>query len=727
MTNPRIYRYNQRVFASLLIVYFCLGMFLFVLVRHSVANFRHEEIKKNMIWMGNSVNYLCSSGYDQLARVGEIQNKVYVLLKQTETLEMIEDFVRSNDFFIIIYDCSDKTPITLTSSLAGAEDRIDPLNLKLNTIGHLNINNLHYSSYAISFDSWSWKIVLLKDSTSYDTLLSRLNIFYLVIAFLVCTLIIGFFLFYRQQTRSEQALRQSEMNLKSTLYSLAEGVVTVDSNGCVTQMNPAAMSITGWNSLEEALNRPASEILPLLNPDDQSPLSDDAFKNRRGVPLTNKAVGEFILVAKDGEQKLVQIRTAQLQISTASRKDESLVLSIHDITEQRIVEKQLRLAQKMEAIGMMAGSVAHDLNNILSGIISYPELLLLRLPPDSAMRSPLEAIQKSGRRAATVVADLLTIARGVVSERITADLNILIKEFFNSPEFMKVKEEYPDIELSVDLTDNLLYTNCSTVHVKKCIMNLLLNSAEAISGKGKCRLSTENCSIDSSRSTELNIKPGNYVVLKIQDDGPGIKEEHIGHIFEPFYTKKKMGSSGTGLGLAIVWNTMQDHNGAVTVESQDRGVTFTLYFPATSELKPLIQKKLTLDEFRGNGETILIVDDDPQQRDIATQILSLINYQVESVSSGEAAIDYLARKRPDLILLDMIMDPGKNGYETFREIIKINPHQKALIASGFSESEEAKKTLQLGAGGFISKPYSMEQLGKAVKEILTRPDGVHQA
>jgi signal transduction histidine kinase/CheY-like chemotaxis protein len=396
-----------------------------------------------------------------------------------------------------------------------------------------------------------------------------------------------------------------------------------------------------------------------------------------------------------------------------------------EIEERKLAEKERAIAEekalrssKMEAIGLMAGGVAHDLNNILSGIISYPELMLLQLPKSSKLRKPLEAIHASGKRAATVVADLLTVARGVACVREPHDINVLIEEYLNSPECVKLKSQYPAVACKQHLVAQNSIISCSPVHVKKTIMNLVTNAVEAIGEKGTIRISTSNRQVSPSKPCKHTLDPGNYVLVIVQDDGPGIPEHDREHIFEPFYTKKVMGRSGTGLGLAIVWNTLQDHNGKVIVESSAEGTIFYLYFPLSHDkeaIQPATQEAIITTI---NKEYILVIDDEPQLRDIASQMLTTLGYKVDSVSSGEQAIEFLEKKQVDLIVIDMLMEPGLNGRETYEKILAMQPGQKAVIATGFSESDDVKATLQLGAGGFIKKPYSIDQLSQAVKKAL---------
>ncbi len=391
-----------------------------------------------------------------------------------------------------------------------------------------------------------------------------------------------------------------------------------------------------------------------------------------------------------------------------------------DVSREKELQEKLQRSMKMEMIGMMAGGVAHDLNNILSGIVTYPELLLMKIPEDSDLRKPLEVIRDAGKRAAAVVADLLTMARGVAAARENANLNTLIQSYLNSPEYQQMHSHHREVECTVDLNSELLNISCSPVHINKCLMNLITNATEAVGEKGHIWIATRNCFIDQPLKQVQFLEKGEYVMLSISDDGTGIGADDLAHIFEPFYSKKVLGKSGTGLGLTVVWNSVQDHGGTITAENIQGKTVFTLYFPATRNIEMTDETETQdITQLQGNGESILVVDDDEQQRYIAEKLLTFLGYKVDCVKSGEKAIEYVRMRQPDLILLDMIMDPGMNGRRTYEEICKIRPGQKAIVASGFSENEEVNRAQALGARTLIKKPYTLRQIGLAVQEALS--------
>jgi CheY-like chemotaxis protein len=375
----------------------------------------------------------------------------------------------------------------------------------------------------------------------------------------------------------------------------------------------------------------------------------------------------------------------------------------------------------MEAIGTLAGGVAHDLNNILSGIVSYPELLLMDLKDDSPLRKPILTIQKSGEKAAAIVQDLLTLARRGVETTEVVNLNSILSEYLHSPEHARLELNHPNIKIVQNRDPSLLNILGSPVHLSKTIMNLVSNAAEAMLDGGKIVITTENRYMDKVKNGFDEIDKGDYATLVIEDTGIGISPEDMERIFEPFYTKKTMGRSGTGLGMAVVWGAVKDHRGYIDIQSTEgKGTEITLYFPVTRRVFSQEAEMASIQDFMGRGESILVVDDVMEQRQIATEMLEKLDYTVTTMSSGEEAVKYLHNHTADLLVLDMIMEPGIDGLETYKKILKIHPGQKSIIASGYSESARVKEAQHLGAGTYVKKPYLLAKIGRAIRTELDR-------
>jgi PAS domain S-box-containing protein len=389
--------------------------------------------------------------------------------------------------------------------------------------------------------------------------------------------------------------------------------------------------------------------------------------------------------------------------------------------EKHLLEERLNRAEKMEALGKLAGGVAHDLNNTLGVVIGYTELLLNSIEAGSPVRTRLTNIMQAGGRAAAIVQDLLTLARRGVAGKEVLNLNRIVADFQNSPEFEKLASYHPDVRFRIDLEPDLPNLAGSSVHLVKTLFNLVSNAVEAMPGGGPLTVSTANHYLDKPLCGYEEVREGDYVLLAVSDSGEGISAADLPHIFEPFYTKKVMGRSGTGLGLSVVWGTVKDHDGYVNVQSEEgKGSTFTLYFPVTREELPAAAVSTPVSEYMGREESILVVDDIREQRELAAELLRGLHYRVDIVSCGEDAVDYLRGHKADLVLLDMIMDPGMDGLDTYRHILEINPKQKAIIVSGFSETDRVNKAQALGAGEYVRKPYVIEKLGLAVRRELDR-------
>jgi len=512
-----------------------------------------------------------------------------------------------------------------------------------------------------------------------------------------------------EKKAAEKILQKTLDEFSAVMDAIDYGVLFMDDQLRARIVNQAFRDI--WKVPEHfvAGNPNMRELMLFNRHNNLYPVSDDEFDhyvNEREAAVRKGEIKPTSFERRDG---------TVIRYQCVVLPDGWRMLTYFDITELKKTQEQLARAQKMEAIGVMAGGVAHDLNNILSGIIGYPELLLSQLPESSNLRKPIEAIRESGERAATVVADLLTVARGVASIREPHDIHALVQEYLHSPEYEKLKSLHPDVVCTgrFEAADSIL--SCSPIHIKKTVMNLIANAMEAIQEEGDVQIITSNLVLNHG---ENELPPGHYVVLVVLDDGPGISDDDIRHIFEPFYSKKMMDRSGTGLGLTVVWNTVEDHSGYIRVESGAEGTRFSLFFPVSNEQVSRYEDPQIESLGTSKNEHILVVDDELLLRDIASQVLVGLGYNVSTVPSGEEALEFVKDNPVDLVVVDMLMTPGITGRQTYEQILELYPHQKAIVVSGFSESDDVKATLELGAGGFIKKPYSIDQLGRAVKAAL---------
>lgn len=512
-------------------------------------------------------------------------------------------------------------------------------------------------------------------------------------------------------SRLKKALRVSEERSKTMAEASWEGIA-IHVNGQLLDANKQFFAMFGYQEDELLGEQILDKIVSKVS------LPEVSLRIKNDIIGFHEAIG----IKKDGTEFPIETSSRHMEY----RGKKVRTCAIRDISERVKAEqekielqKQLAISNKMEILGLMAGSVAHDLNNILSGIVTLPELLLIRMDENHEYRKTITLIQETGQMAASVVSDLLTVARGATAEKSVWDPNILVKNYVATAKEKELDSQLQDIDVKLDCEFGLSNIYCSAVHINKILMNLIGNAAEETEGKGTVVISTKNISLTHSFVGYEPIAAGDYVVISVSDNGPGIQQENVKKIFEPFYSKKKLGRSGTGLGLAIVWNTVHDHDGFIDVQSDDGGTTFDLYFPITKKVAEEEKELPSIEQYRGCGEKILVVDDQETQQRIARDLLDGLGYKTDTVGSGEEAVNYIKKNEVDLIVLDMIMDSGINGRQTYEEILKINPKQRALIASGFAENGEVKQTLLLGANQFVKKPYSLTQMGQAVKQALS--------
>jgi PAS domain S-box-containing protein len=512
--------------------------------------------------------------------------------------------------------------------------------------------------------------------------------------------------------QAEVALQDSEAHYRAIVEAF-DGLIYICSQDYrVEFMNQRALDRTGYNAIGETCYKVLHDLESVC----PWCITERVFKGEvvRGEVLSPK------------DSRWYDVVNTPIHHADDSMSQQAMFADIterkHAEEERKILEERLQRAEKMEALGTLAGGVAHDLNNVLGIVVGYSELLLDKIDESSPIRSHVMNIMQGGDRAAAIVQDLLTLARrGVHTEKVV-NLNSIVVDFQKSPEVVKLSSFHPNVHIMTNLESDLLNIIGSPVHLRKTLMNLVSNAAEAMPNGGVLAIATNNQYLDRPVHGYDDVTEGDYVVLSVSDTGEGIPAADQKRIFEPFYTKKVMGRSGTGLGLAVVWGTVKDHKGYINVQSQEgKGTIFTLYFPITREEISEEQISISVSEYMGRGESILVVDDVKGQRELATQMLGKLNYNVSNVSSGEAAVEFLKINKVDLIILDMIMDPGIDGLDTYKRVLEINPKQKAIIVSGFSETDRVNQAQALGVGAYVKKPYVLEKLGFAVRKELDTP------
>ena len=420
----------------------------------------------------------------------------------------------------------------------------------------------------------------------------------------------------------------------------------------------------------------------------------------------------FGVIRKGGE--VFQATTRFIPVSWEDRP--ALLCLMQDATRQGDLESQLLYAKKMEAVGTLAGGIAHDFNNHLQGISGYIQLLMMRGDRDRTEQGWLLQIERSVKRAAALTKQLLIFSRKEESRLEPIDLNEVVRQAQKT-----LARTIPEsITAELKLAAELAPVDGDAVQLEHVLFNLGINAKDAMPDGGKIVIETRNVQLDEAFCrNHVGVTPGAYVELTFADSGHGMDRETLERIFEPFYTTKGVGS-GIGLGLAIVYGIVQSHHGLILCESNlEKGTTFRVYLPVQErEGAAPAKEERKRGDYRG-AETIIIVDDEPDIIDIGQNTLEQFGYTVLTARSGEEAVEIYTRQgdRIDLVILDLGM-PGMGGERCLRELLRMNPAVKVLIASGYAATQTVHSILEAGATGFMAKPYRLEDMLKKVREVL---------
>lgn len=532
----------------------------------------------------------------------------------------------------------------------------------------------------------------------------------------------------------DRKLRESREWFETTLRCLGDAVIATDANARIQLINPIAETLTGWPPAE-AIGRQLTDVFCLKDQD--QPLSVERFQlaNLNGLAAQEQGK-DSILVARDGRPVAVDYSAAPI-LGLEGGAMLGIVVIFRDVStriqaEDRERELQARLSRskRMEALGILAGGVANDLRNILGPIVDYHDTIMKNLPPDSPLRADLAIINNSSHKALDIVRDLLTLGRiGHVPMEAQA-LNDIVDDCWQAPWFQALKAKAPLVTVESRLAPGLPPLEGSRLHLQAIVMNLINNAFDAMPDGG--RLTLTATLEEAARPLEGYeiVDPGKYVVLRVTDTGAGIREEDLNQIFEPFYTKRSLGwQSGSGLGLAVVYGVVKAHKGFLDVSSAlGKGSEFVVYFPVAPAPAPApadAAHRPGPAADRGT-ETILVVEDDEEQRRAVVRWLRSHGYKALAAPNGREAFDIFQNETGalgapiDLVLLDMIMGDEWDGLDTYRNILAANPKQKAIIISGFAVTGRIQEALRLGAGQYLQKPCSMEDIGKAVRLELDK-------
>jgi PAS domain S-box-containing protein len=509
-----------------------------------------------------------------------------------------------------------------------------------------------------------------------------------------------------EHKRSQQALRESEVRYRTLVQSAVYGIFRWSLEDQFTDVNPALVSILGYDS--------AGEVLSLR-------MTQDVYVD----PKQHQEIVSSLLAAGQMRGMEVQWRrkdAGNITVRLSGRciqEDGRIVgfeMIVEDITERRLLEEQLRQAQKMEAVGQLAGGIAHDFNNLLTVIKGNSQLLLEKLHAVDSRRSGVEQIQKAADRAASLIYQLLAFSRKQVIEFRVLDLNSMIASTMQL--LRRLMGEH--IELTIIEGKDLGRVKADPGQMEQVVMNLALNARDAMAQGGKLILETENVEVDQKyRSEDASISPGQYVMLRVSDTGVGMDKQTLAHIFEPFFTTKAVGK-GTGLGLSTVYGIVKQSNGFITAQSQPGvGSTFRVYLPRVDQLTDHVEALGPVEaDFQGS-ETVLVVEDEDGVRSLITMLLTRNGYTVMEASNGEDALSLRQNsKTPVHLLITDLVLPRMNGRELSERIAEQCPGIRTLFMSGYTDDATLKDGVLASRAAFLQKPFSMETLLHKVREVL---------
>ena len=528
-----------------------------------------------------------------------------------------------------------------------------------------------------------------------------------------------------ERKRAEEARRESEERYRVFVAQTSEGIyrtehdppvpvdVSVDeqirlslASGYIAECNDAMAKMYGLNQASELLGKRLSEFL----------IADD--------PVTKEFMETFLtsgyrITDWESHERDAQGQTKVFRNTMAGIVDKGCLVRTwgiqRDVTARMHLEEQLRNAQQLEAIGRLAGGVAHDFNNILSIIMGHGELLLGAVGGDEQARNGLEQIQRAADRAASLTQQLLAFSRKQVLQPKVLDLNDAVADV----QKMLSRVIGEDIELIASLHPSLASVKADPGQIEQVLMNLAVNARDAMPHGGKLMMETSNVEVSAELARDLDLVPGKYAMLRVTDTGHGMEAGTMAHIFEPFFTTKPMGK-GTGLGLATVWGIMKQSGGSIRVESEaGRGSTFRIYLPATQGSTRRRQESLSGERVTGGKETILIAEDEPDLRELARIFLEGYGYKVLEAASAEQAIE-TAGAFPDaidLLLTDVIM-PGMSGRQLAESILSKRPQTKIVYMTGYTDDMVVQhKVLEPGVM-LLQKPFSKVDLALKVRSTL---------
>ena len=506
--------------------------------------------------------------------------------------------------------------------------------------------------------------------------------------------------------RHEEALRRSEARYRSLVQSAVYGIYRSDAQGRFLDVNPALITMLGYDSPEEVMELdPVREVF--LNPEEHERLTKEFQQKGRLDGL------EVRWRRKDGGA--ITVRLSGRGTSGPDELDNVLEIIAEDVTERRALEDQFRQAQKMEAVGRLAGGVAHDFNNLLMVISGYTEVLLDELKAHEDLQSKAEAIQQAADRATTLTRQLLAFSRKQLLELKVVDVNAIVSDM----ERLLRPLIGETVELSTHLKPDVGHTRADAGQLEQVIMNLVVNARDAMPMGGKVLIQTERVELDARRREHSLIPPGPYVLLSVSDTGAGMDKETQSRIFEPFFTTKEKGK-GTGLGLSTVYGIVKQSGGFIFAHSEmGEGTTFRIYLPRVEDSAEHSGPAKNPAAAAGGSETVLLVEDEESVRQLVRDTLAARGYKVIEASNGEAGLKVSDEHAGtiEVLITDVVM-PGMGGRELAKRVSAGRPNIKVLFLSGYTEDAIIHEGVLEPGTAFLQKPFTLQMLSRKVREVL---------
>jgi PAS domain S-box-containing protein len=516
-----------------------------------------------------------------------------------------------------------------------------------------------------------------------------------------------------EKKQAEEALRESEERFRTTLYSIGDGVITTDTNGNIQQMNHIAEILTGWNETE-AHGEKIDEIFKIFNEQTNTPAENPvASVLKKGIIIG--LANHTVLMARDGTRR--PIADSGAPIRNSKGETTGVVLVFNDQTERRSLQDQLFQVQKMDAIGQLAGGVAHDFNNMIEIILLYGSMLEEDLPPTDPSQKKIKAIINTAERSANLTKQLLAFAR----KQIIAPMPLNLNQELIPLQKMIGRLIGEDIALNISVKKDLWDIKIDPVQLTQILTNLATNARDAIENTGSVRIETVNVRIEETLGHgSKKIPTGEYVQLIFSDTGKGMNKETLSRIFEPFFTTKPKGE-GTGLGLSTVFGIVKQNNGFINVYSEpNQGTTFKIYFPRYQGAIETPGERLREIPLTGT-ETVLIVEDEAEILTLVKIALKKHGYKVLSAQSPSNALAICEKygDKIDLLITDVVM-PEMNGKELKERIEVKYPAIKVLFMSGYPADIVAHRGVLEEGVEFLQKPFTQILLAKKIREVLNR-------